>query len=122
MMMKDPREQEDICVDNVRRFVEFGGTVAVGTDTMRMESQPHVACMPVRELQLLYKAGLSVPQVIDAATITAAKLCKIDGQVGSIEVGKLANIIAVKDPIDETFEALSHVEFVMNRGQVIKGA
>ena len=89
---------------------------------MRMESQPHVACMPVRELQLLYKAGLSVPQVIDAATITAAKLCKIDGQVGSIEVGKLANIIAVKDPIDETFEALSHVEFVMNRGQVIKGA
>ena len=33
-----------------------------------------------------------------------------------------ANIIAVKDAIDETFEALSHVEFVMNRGQVIKGA
>ena len=122
MMMKDPREQEGICVDNVRRFVEFGGTVAVGTDTMRMESQPHVACMPVRELQLLYKAGLSVPQVIDAATITAAKLCKIDDQAGSIAVGKQANIIAVRDPIDETFEALSHVEFVMNRGQVIKGA
>lgn len=118
--MKSPQEQEDICVDNVRRFVEFGGTVAVGTDTMRMESQPHVACMPVKELQLLHKAGLSVPQVIDAATITAAKLCKIDDQVGSIELGKQANIIAVKDPIDETFEALSHVEFVMNRGTVIK--
>ena len=118
--MKSPQEQEDICVDNVRRFVEFGGTVAVGTDTMRMESQPHVACMPVKELQLLHKAGLSVPQVIDAATITAAKLCKIDDQVGSIELGKQANIIAVKDPIDETFEALSHVEFVMNRGKVIK--
>ena len=118
--MKSPQEQEDICVDNVRRFVEFGGTVAVGTDTMRMESQPHVACMPVRELQLLHKAGLSVPQVIDAATINAAKLCKIDDQVGSIAVGKQANIIAVKSGIDETFEALSHVEFVMNRGTVIK--
>ena len=118
--MKSPQEQEDICVDNVRRFVEFGGTVAVGTDTMRMESQPHVACMPVRELQLLHKAGLSVPQVIAAATITAAKLCRIDDQVGSIETGKQANIIAVKDPIDETFEALGHVEFVMNRGKVIK--
>ena len=120
MMMKDPKEQEDICVDNVRRFVEKGGVVAVGTDTMRMEAQPHVACMPVRELQLLHKTGLTVPQVIDAATITAAKLCKIDDQVGSIEVGKQANIIAVKDPVDETFEALSHVEFVMNRGTVIK--
>jgi len=118
--MKSPQEQEDICVDNVRRFVEFGGMVAVGTDTMRMESQPHVACMPVKELQLLHKAGLSVPQVIDAATINAAKLCKIDDQVGSIVVGKQANIIAVKSGIDETFEALSHVEFVMNRGTVIK--
>ena len=118
--MKSPQEQEDICVDNTRRFLAFGGMVAVGTDTMRMESQPHVACMPVKELQLLHKAGLSVPQVIDAATINAAKLCKIDGQVGSIAVGKQANIIAVKSGIDETFEALSHVEFVMNRGTVIK--
>ena len=118
--MKSPQEQEDICVDNTRRFLAFGGMVAVGTDTMRMESQPHVACMPVKELQLLHKAGLSVPQVIDAATVNAAKLCKIDDQVGSIAVGKQANIIAVKSGIDETFEALSHVEFVMNRGTVIK--
>lgn len=118
----DTAAQEKACVDNVRRFVEFGGMVAVGTDTMRMETQPHVATMPVRELQLLHEAGLTVAEVIDAATINAAKICKIDDQVGSIAVGKQANIIAVKDAIDETFEALSHVEFVMNRGQVIKGA
>ena len=116
----DKDEQEKTVIDNTRRFVEFGGMVAVGTDTMRMESQPHVACMPVREMQLLHAAGLTVPQVIDAATINGAKLCKIDGQVGSIAVGKQANIIAVRDEIDETFEALSHVEFVMNRGKVIK--
>jgi imidazolonepropionase-like amidohydrolase len=116
----DTKEQEKICVDNVRRFVEKGGMVAVGTDTMRMESQPHVATMPVRELQLLHEAGLSVAQVVDAATINAAKVLKIDDQVGSIAVGKQANIIAVKDEIDETFQALSHVEFVMNRGTIIK--
>jgi imidazolonepropionase-like amidohydrolase len=120
MPMIDPDEQEKTVVDNTRRFIEYGGMVAVGTDTMRMESQPHVATMPLRELQLLHQAGLSVSQVIDAATINAAKLCKIDDQVGSIAVGKKANIIAVKAPIDETFEALSHVEFVMNRGTVIK--
>jgi imidazolonepropionase-like amidohydrolase len=120
MPIIDPDEQEKTVVDNTRRFIEYGGMVAVGTDTMRMESQPHVATMPIRELQLLHEAGLSVSQVIDAATINAAKLCKIDDQVGSITVGKKANIIAVKAPIDETFEALSHVEFVMNRGNVIK--
>lgn len=32
-----------------------------------METQPHVATMPVRELQLLHEAGLTVEQVIDAA-------------------------------------------------------
>ncbi len=117
----DTLEQEKICVDNVRRFVEKGGMVAVGTDTMRMESQPHVATMPIRELQLLHEAGLSIPQVIDAATINAAKVCKIDDSVGSIAIGKQANIIAVRSPIDETFDSLSHVEFVMNRGCVIKG-
>lgn len=117
---EDRQAQEDICVDNTRRFIGFGGMVAVGTDTMRMEAQPHVACMPIKELQLLHKAGLTVSETIDAGTINAAKLCRIDDQVGSIAVGKKANIIAVKDKIDETFEALGHVEFVMNRGKVIK--
>lgn len=118
--MMDTQEQEAICVDNVARFFKAGGMVAVGTDTMRMESQPHVATMPISELKLLYKAGLSVADVIDAATINAARVCGIADEVGSIEVGKKANIIAVKDAIDETFDALSHVEFVMNRGVVIK--
>jgi len=120
MPMVDTQEQEAICVDNVARFFKAGGMVAVGTDTMRMESQPHVATMPVGEMKLLYKAGLSVADVIDAATINAAIVCGIFDEVGSIEVGKKANIIAVKDEIDETFDALSHVEFVMNRGVVIK--
>lgn len=120
MMMQDPKEQERICVDNCRRFHEFGGMLVVGTDTMRMESQPHVATMPVREFQLLHEAGLTVDEVIEAATINAAKVCFLDKEMGSIEVGKKANIIAVKDPIDESFEALSHVEFVMNLGTIIK--
>lgn len=120
MMMQDPKEQEKICVDNCRRFHEFGGMLVVGTDTMRMESQPHVATMPVREFQLLHEAGLTVDEVIEAATINAAKVCFLDKEMGSIEVGKKANIIAVKDPIDESFEALSHVEFVMNLGTIIK--
>ena len=107
-------------MDNVARFVKLGGKVAVGTDAMRMEIQPEVAGMPLRELRLLHEAGLSVDEVIDAATINAAEVCGIADQVGSIAVGKRANLIAVKDPIDEGFDALAHVEFVMNRGGVIK--
>lgn len=118
--MLDPDEQEATVVDNTARFIQKGGMVCVGTDTMRMESQPHVATMPIREFQLLHRAGLSVSEVIDAATIHAARFCHIDREVGSIQVGKQANIIAVRDTIDATFEALSHVAFVMNRGTAIK--
>lgn len=118
--MPDTKAQERQCVDNVARFVKLGGKVAVGTDTMRMEIQPEVAGMPLRELRLLHEAGLSIDEVIDAATINAAEVCGIADQVGSIAVGKRANLIAVKDPIDEGFDALAHVEFVMNRGVVIK--
>lgn len=118
--MPDTKEQEKVALDNVKRFCARGGMVAVGTDTMRMETQPHVACMPVRELQLLRQAGLSIQEVIDAATINAAIVCGVDNEVGTIEPGKQANIIAFKDALDDSFEAMSHVEFVMNRGAVIR--
>jgi len=115
-------EQEKICLDNVGRFFRKGGLVALGTDTMRMETRPGSAVMPIKEFQLLCQAGLSVSDVINAATINAARVCGMEQQVGSIETGKQANIIAVKGEIDGTFEALSRVEFVMNRGVVIRGA
>lgn len=117
--MPDTKAQERQCVDNVAKFVKLGGTVAVGTDAMRMEVQPQVAGMPIRELQLLHEAGLSVEQVVDAATIHAAEVCGLASQIGSISVDKRANLIAIRQPLDSSFEALRHVDFVMNRGAVI---
>lgn len=115
----DTKQQQADCIDNTRRFVEKGGVVALGTDAMRMEVLPQEASMPVEEMRLMYQAGLDVSGVIRAATAGGALVLGIADQVGSIEVGKRANIIAVKDEIDESFEALSHVEFVMNKGVVI---
>lgn len=116
----DTAQQERDAIENARRYHEKGGVLVLGTDTMRMEQMPEVACVPVKEFQLLYQAGLSVQEVLAAATINAAYVCKVDDRLGSIEVGKQANLIAIRSPLDETFEALRHVEFVMNRGVVIK--
>lgn len=113
-------KQEAVAIDNVARFFKMGGKIAVGTDTMRMEAMSEPVGVPVGELRLLYKAGMSVEDVIDAATINAAEVCGIGESYGTVEPGKVANIIAVKSPLDETFEALEHVEFVMSRGEIIK--
>ena len=116
----DTVQQERDAIENARRFHEKGGMLVMGTDTMRMEQTPEVARVPIKEFQLLHQAGLSVQEVLATATCNAAKVCKVDDRLGSIEVGKQANLIAIRSPLDETFEALSHVEFVMNRGVVIR--
>ena len=58
--------------------------------------------------------------MIAAATINAARVCRMDDELGSITEGKRACIIALRSPLDETFSALEHAEFVMNRGVVLK--
>lgn len=116
----DTAQQEKDAIENVRRFHEKGGRIVLGTDTMRMEQMPEVACVPVREFCLLHEAGLTIQEVLAAATINAAIACKVDDRLGSIEVGKQANLIAIKGELDETFEALKDVSFVMNNGTIIK--
>jgi imidazolonepropionase-like amidohydrolase len=116
----DTAQQERDAIENARRYHEKGGMLVLGTDTMRMEQMPETARVPVRELQLLHQAGLSVQEVLATATLNAAKVCKVDDRLGSVEAGKQANLIAIRSPLDESFEALGHVEFVMNQGVIIK--
>ena len=59
-------------------------------------------------------------QAIQAGTIVNAQLLQKDKEIGSIEVGKFADIIAVKgDPLKDITE-LEKVKFVMIGGKVVK--
>lgn len=107
-------------MDNVRRYHAKGGMLVLGTDTMRMEQMPGAAGVPVKEFQLLHQSGLSVREALAAATLNAARACKVDDRLGTIETGKQANLIAISSELDGTFEALREVGFVMNNGVVIK--
>ena len=114
----DTAQQEKDAVDNIRRFHQKGGTVVMGTDTMRMTQQPGNARIPLRELHLLRQAGLSVQEVIDACTKNAARACGLT-DMGSITPGKAACLIAVPGELTEV-DALENVRFVMNRGVIIR--
>ena len=60
-------------------------------------------------------------QVLTSATLTAATLMAIDDKVGTLEPGKLGDIIAVPgDPLQD-IEALSRVSFVAKGGIILKG-
>lgn len=55
----------------------------------------------LRELELLVRAGMTPAQALHAATLSAAELMGLDGELGTLEPGKIADlIIADGDALD----------------------
>jgi imidazolonepropionase-like amidohydrolase len=72
------------------------------------------------EFVYMIEAGMKPMEAIQAATINAADLLGMKDQLGSIETGKLADIIAVDgDPLKDS-KAFGKVKFVMKDGVVYK--
>nr|PZN39525.1 MAG: imidazolonepropionase [Bacillota bacterium] len=103
-----------------RRMVELGVPVALATDC-NPGSCPIESMAVVMGLACL-KMGLTPAQALVAATINAAHAIRRADQVGSIEVGKLADLIILSEP---TYEAIPYrfgsnlVETVVKRGRVV---
>jgi imidazolonepropionase-like amidohydrolase len=72
------------------------------------------------EFELMVEGGMPPMRAIQSATLVAAQLLKIDDRLGTIEPGKLADIVAVSgNPLDD-LSAMRKVEFVMKDGTVYK--
>lgn len=98
----------------VHRFIEMGGTVALGDDsTYGLRTM-----MPLREMERLLAVGLSALEVIQAGTQAAAKICGHGDELGTLELGKLADVIVVKGNPLADIHALSQLTTVIIDGQV----
>jgi imidazolonepropionase-like amidohydrolase len=72
------------------------------------------------EFELMVKFGMPPAEAIKAATVNAADLLGLSAEIGTLEPGKSADLIAVKgDPIKDV-KVLKTVDFVMARGEVVK--
>jgi imidazolonepropionase-like amidohydrolase len=72
------------------------------------------------EFVLLAEAGMKNVDILRAATLDAATLLRMNDRIGSIEVGKLADIVAVEGNPLEDIRAMLKVVFVMKDGKVFK--
>lgn len=73
-----------------------------------------------KEFIYMVEAGMKPIESIQAATKTAAELLRIYDMVGSIEAGKLADIVAVDGDPTQDISTMANVRFVMKGGVVFK--
>jgi imidazolonepropionase-like amidohydrolase len=102
-----------------RRARELGVPVAAGTDAMGGEQGNPFPNLH-RELQLLVdEAGFTPIQAISSATSIAAQTLKIEKTVGTIAVGKLANIVVLRADPSRDIRNTREIALVLKRGKVI---
>jgi imidazolonepropionase-like amidohydrolase len=102
--------------DTFRRAMKAGVKIAFGTDAGGFDWKIN----PAKEFSSMVKFGMTPAQAIQSATATAAELLGMQDSLGTIEAGKLADIVAVPgDPLADV-SVMEKVDFVMKGGVVYR--
>jgi len=103
---------------NIRIFIDAGGQIALGNDSGMLPGME--LGMPLREIEYLQAAGMTPMEIILAATRNAAHVCNRGDTLGTLEVGKIADILVINgDPL-ENLGALKDVRMVIHQGVIIR--
>lgn len=103
---------------NLKRFVDLGGVAAVGTDFGCCQQRPGVGSF-ISELDLMRAAGLSPLQALRAATRGGAEVSNLGEEAGTLEPGRIADILVVRgDPLADP-HALEKLDLVLKAGEVV---
>ena len=93
---------------------QVGGNIVVGSHTF--VPYANLGMGYAREMELLQMAGMSPAKVIEAATWQNARFFKVEERLGTLEKGKLADLIILpKNPL-ENISNMREVERVMLNG------
>ncbi|MCY4129999.1 MAG: amidohydrolase family protein [Gammaproteobacteria bacterium] len=101
-----------------------GVPIAMGTDSGGWPHMPNLFHGPtaVREMELMVEAGMTPVEVLRSATVIPAHMMGIEHLVGTIEMGKRADLIVVRGNPLEDISALREIEWVMKDGEIRRSA
>ena len=118
-------EKAVACADNNRKTIEMarkaGIRIALGTDFSNSPNTPY--SQNGREFEAMMRGGLTPMESIKAGTINAAHVMRMEDQIGSLEAGKLADVVIVDgNPLEDIFclTDAEHVKLVLKGGKVEK--
>jgi len=102
--------------DTFKRAMQAGVKIAFGTDAGGFDWKVN----PAKEFSSMVRFGMTPAQALRAATATAAELLGMKDSLGTIEGGKVADIVAVPgDPLSDV-SVMEKVDFVMKDGAVVR--
>ena len=108
-------------IQTIRMAREAGIRIALGTDFTNSPNSPYLETG--KEFEAMTRAGMTNMEAIKAGTINAAHLLMADQQTGSLEKGKLADIVLVDGNPLQDIQCLTHadhVKLVMINGKIKK--
>ncbi|ERP31105.1 amidohydrolase [Chitinivibrio alkaliphilus ACht1] len=110
-------DYRDVAMENLKKFYQVGGKIALGTDFEGFMGDFDRG-FPRTEIQLMKKAGMSNMAIIVAGTKNASFVCGIEEELGTLEAGKIADIMVVSGNPLQDITHLEKIFLVLHEGIV----
>lgn len=118
--VKKLREVVDVIIESHRMAFEKGVHFALGTDS-GVECTPHGTSAMEIEL-MITEVGMNSTQALQCATIDAARAIQLQDEIGSIEEGRVADLIVISsNPIEDVsiLQDLSNIDYVIKDASIV---
>jgi imidazolonepropionase-like amidohydrolase len=102
----------------LRMAIEEGVSIGLGTDQFPFEKNDGTTAT-VRELLYYVEAGMTPLAALRSATVEAARLLGAEKEIGTLEAGKYADLVAVRADPTKSPETLRDIVLVMKGGSVV---
>jgi imidazolonepropionase-like amidohydrolase len=113
-------ELNETTIENMaRKLYRAGVKMGIGLDVVAFAGTSYLPGSYINELESFDRIGFTKPEALVAATKTGAEIMHMGDRLGTIEAGKLADIIVVDGNPDEDFNALRAVETVFVNGRLM---
>ncbi|QIB64536.1 amidohydrolase family protein [Kineobactrum salinum] len=109
---------EDSILDMTRAMKRAGIRIGVGTDLI-VDWSSYLPTAYIEELDNLVQAGFTVAEALQAATRISADILHMGDRLGTLEVGKLADIVLVAGEPDRQLRDLAAVHAVIVNGRLL---